>query len=284
MSDLEEEQAFEQLVTLAEGRRMVALTGAGCSTESGIPDYRGPETLRKARNPIPYSAFVSDPAAQTRYWARSAVGWQRFSRFRPNAGHVALARLEASGHLAGIITQNVDRLHQAAGSRRVVELHGALAEVHCLSCSTPESRFALQERIAAMNPGWLDRTAEIAPDGDAELPDETIRTFRAPACTRCGGVLKPAIVFFGENVPRSRVDEALSLLDEAGLLLVAGSSLAVYSGLRFVRRAVEKDIPVAIVNLGPTRGDHLARIHLNARTGTVLSLLVERLEAETQRR
>lgn len=279
MSDTEVEEGIEQLLALVKGRRMVALTGAGCSTESGIPDYRGPETLRKARNPIPYSMFVNDPSAQVRYWARSAIGWQRFSKFRPNAGHYALARLEDAGSLAGIITQNVDRLHHAAGSRRVVELHGALAEVHCLTCYAPESRNALQERIAAMNPGWLDRTAEIAPDGDAELPEEAIQTFRPPFCTRCGGVLKPAIVFFGENVPRSRVEEALALLDEAEVLLVAGSSLTVYSGLRFVRRAVERQVPVAIVNLGPTRADHLAHLRLDARTGAVLPLLAERLTA-----
>ena len=265
---------------MLRGRRVVVLTGAGCSTESGIPDYRGPETRRRARNPIQYRAFVTDPAARTRYWARSAVGWQRVAQARPNAGHYALARMEAAGLVHGLITQNVDGLHYAAGSRRVVELHGALAHVRCLGCGAAELRAGLQRRLLALNPGWTARPpAEIAPDGDAELDPPWEQTFRVPACLRCGGVLKPDVVFFGENVPRPVVDDAWTLLGEGDALLVAGSSLAVYSGYRFVRGAAKEGKPVAIVNLGPTRGDADAALRVDGRTGDVLPALAEALGA-----
>lgn len=270
------------LVALLEGRRVVVLTGAGCSTESGIPDYRGPETRKRARNPIQYNAFIGDAEARTRYWSRSAIGWPRFKQARPNAGHHALARLEAAGAVRGIITQNVDRLHHAAGSHRVVELHGALADVRCLDCGDLSCRDAMQARILALNAGWPvhltgQQAAETAPDGDAELQPGAARSFNVPACLACGGTLKPNVVFFGETVPRQTVEAAWQLFDEADVLLVAGSSLAVYSGYRFVRRATREQMPVAIINLGETRGDAEARLHLNGRFGDIMPRLAATL-------
>ena len=267
---------IRELAALIAGRRVVALTGAGCSTESGIPDYRGPGTARRARNPIQYREFVGSAATRRRYWARSFVGWPRMSAARPNPAHLALAALERAGHLRGIITQNVDRLHRAAGSRRVIELHGALADVRCTGCDRIESRHALQARLAAENPGWTAAfDIEQAPDGDAELAGDAVQRFRVLACITCDGVLKPHVVFFGENVPRPVVDSAWALLDEAEVLLVVGSSLTVFSGFRFVRRAAERDMPVAIINLGQTRGDDLARVRVNAHAGEVLPRLFD---------
>ncbi len=259
---------------LLRGRRVVALTGAGCSTESGIPDYRGPGTRERARNPVQYRAFVDDPRARQRYWARSMLGWPRFAAARPNDGHRAFAALERAGLLRGVITQNVDRLHHAAGSARVVELHGALAEVVCLACGAIEPRDALQRRLALLNPRW-DADVELAPDGDAEL--DAADGFRVADCLACGGVLKPRVVFFGENVPLGTVDRAFALLEEGDALLVAGSSLTVYSGFRFVRRAAERGVPVVVVNLGPTRGDPLAALRVDAPVGEVLPALVTAL-------
>lgn len=261
------------LVELLRGRRVTVLTGAGVSTESGIPDYRGPETRRRARNPMQYRAFLREATARQRYWARSVVGWQRWKAARPNAGHHALVALERAGIVRGVITQNVDRLHHAAGSRRVVELHGSLAEVRCLECGEVEPRAALQERLLTLNPGWADRRAELAPDGDADLFDARVRAFRVAGCESCEGVLKPHVVFFGEGVPRATVDEAFALLEEAEVLLVVGSSLAVFSGLRFVRRAAERGMPIAIVNLGETRGDAQATLRVEARAGELLPAL-----------
>ena len=268
---------FEALVALIRGRRVAVLSGAGISTESGIPDYRGPETRRRARSPIQYQAFVSDPAARARYWARSTIGWPRLAQAQPNAGHRALARLEAADLVGGIITQNVDRLHQAAGSRRVVELHGALAEVGCLDCNARETRTTLQHRLLDLNPNWSTRPAELAPDGDAELAEAAEQAFKVPGCRQCGGVLKPAVVFFGENVPRDRVAAAWQVFAEAEVLLVVGSSLAVYSGYRFVLKAAKVALPIAIINLGPTRGDSVAHVRLAERLGVVLPGLVEAL-------
>jgi NAD-dependent SIR2 family protein deacetylase len=204
------------------------------------------------------------------------VGWERFGRARPGAAHSAIARLEASGVVTGIITQNVDRLHHAAGGHRVIELHGALAEVVCLGCAALEDRDAVQTRMREANAGWLDE-ASLAPDGDADLADEVIATFVPPACLRCGGPLKPRVVFFGDNVPRPVVDEAFGLVDDAGALLVAGTSLAVFSGYRFLRRAVERGIPIAIVNRGPVRGEEHAALKLEASTGAVLEELASLL-------
>jgi NAD-dependent SIR2 family protein deacetylase len=269
---------LEALVGLLRGRRVAVLTGAGCSTESGIPDYRGPGTRARARNPIQHRAFVGDAAMRARYWARSAIGWPRFSKARPNAAHLALAELEARGAIAGLVTQNVDRLHHEAGSHSVVELHGALADVRCLDCGAREGRADLQARLLAANPGFVDRSFEIAPDGDAELPAEAVAGFVVPGCLACGGVLKPDVVFFGDNVPRPRVDASYAMVDEAEVLLVVGSSLTVFSGYRFVLRARERGIPVAIVNLGETRGDPHATIRVDARAGDVLPVLARSLD------
>lgn len=265
------------LIRLMQDSTTVVLSGAGVSTESGIPDYRGPETRRKSRNPIQYRAFVQDAGARRHYWARSAIGWPSFQSARPNAGHAALAQLEQAGLVQGIITQNVDRLHQSAGSERVVELHGALADVRCLNCGTRTDRAALQRRLLQLNPDWHTRSAELAPDGDAEISPEATASFRVPSCRRCGGVLKPDVVFFGENVPKRRVDAAWDLFAEAEVLLVVGSSLTVYSGYRFVLRAKEEQVPVGIVNLGTTRGDACARIQIDGATGTVLPHLADAL-------
>lgn len=259
-----------ELVELLRGRRFVALTGAGCSTESGIPDYRGPETARRARNPIRYQEFLRQPLARARYWARSSVGWERMSAAEPNPAHLALAELERAGLVPGIITQNVDRLHTRAGSRRVIELHGALSEVRCLECGGIEQRSRLQERLLEQNPGWSRRDVELAPDGDAELDAALVEGFRMVACLACGGVLKPNVVFFGENVPRPTVEAAYALLAEADALLVVGSSLTVFSGFRFVRRASAEGVPVAIVNVGGTRGDPYAELRVDMRAGEIL--------------
>jgi NAD-dependent deacetylase sirtuin 4 len=269
--------ALEPLVGLLAGRRVVALTGAGCSTESGIPDYRGAGSPAPARKPIQHDAFIRRPEVRQRYWARATVGWARFSLARPNAAHQALASLEEAGVLAGVITQNVDRLHHQAGSRRVVELHGALADVRCLDCGAGEPRAELQDRLLAVNPGWLDRIASMAPDGDADLPAGEVATFEVVACRTCGGTLKPDVVFFGGNVPEETLAQAWALFDEAAALLVVGSSLAVYSGFRFARRAAERGVPIAVVNLGPTRADDLAQARIEERAGDVLPRLAARL-------
>lgn len=268
---------LDDLIALLRGKRLVALTGAGCSTESGIPDYRGPETLRRARNPIQGREFSRSAEIRQRYWARAVIGWERFSRAEPNPAHRALARLEQGGPLEGLITQNVDGLHHAAGSRRVIELHGRLAEVACLECGATEARAALQERLLAQNPGWLRRAADLAPDGDADLPAEHVAGFHAPPCLRCDGPLKPRVVFFGENVPRPIVDEAFALVDAADALLVVGTSLAVFSGYRFVLRAAQRGIPIAMVNLGSARGEELGALKVDARAGEVLPRLAEAL-------
>jgi NAD-dependent SIR2 family protein deacetylase len=263
----------EELLALARGKRIVALTGAGCSTESGIPDYRGADTPPRTRPPIQHREFVEHADVRRRYWARSLIGWPRFSSARPNAGHAALAALERAGALAGVITQNVDGLHHAAGSEAVVELHGALSRVRCLACHDLTTRDALQARLLAANPTWSAADVRIAPDGDADLPDALVETFAVVACAACGGTLMPDVVFFGGSVPRPTLDAAWSLFDRAELLLVAGSSLAVFSGYRFVRRAAERSIPIAIVNRGPTRGDPLATLRLEAGVGEALSKL-----------
>jgi NAD-dependent SIR2 family protein deacetylase len=266
-----------ELANLLRGRRVLALTGAGCSTESGIPDYRGPETRKRARNPIQHRAFVTSPETRQRYWARSALGWPRFCEARPNAGHLALAELERMGAVHALLTQNVDRLHHQAGSQNVVELHGALFEVRCLGCGAVSPRAELQARLLAENPGLLAARAELAPDGDADLSDEAVRGVRVPDCLGCGGVLKPDVVFFGDSVPREKVDHAYALLDASEALLVAGTSLAVFSGYRFVLRAAERGIPVALVNLGESRADAYAAVRVEASTGEVLPELVRAL-------
>lgn len=256
---------MRELAHMLEGRRVTVLTGAGCSTASGIPDYRGPGTARRARNPIQYRQFVGDPAWRSRYWARSTVGWPRVRDARPNDAHLALAQQGWP-----VITQNVDRLHTKAGSTQVIELHGALAEVVCLGCGAVGCRQQLQEQLLAHNPHLRGRTAELAPDGDAELVEPAL----VPGCRACGGVLKPHVVFFGENVPRPRVEQALDWVRSSEVLLVVGSSLTVFSGYRFVKRAHEWGIPVVILNRGETRGDRLAALKVDDDAGAALSDLV----------
>lgn len=268
---------IDALVSLLAGRRLCVLTGAGCSTESGIPDYRGPETRRRARNPLKYRQFISQPEARRRYWARAVIGWERFAEKEPNPAHIALARLEREGRIDGLITQNVDRLHQRAGSRNVVELHGALEEVRCLDCDAVEPRSAAQSRFLTLNPGWTSQRAELAPDGDADLARAAEARFKMTGCQACGGDLKPHVVFFGESVPPPRVEQAYAMVDAADALLVVGSSLAVFSGYRFVKRATQRAIPVALINLGESRADDEATLRVEARAGEVLPRLVDRL-------
>jgi NAD-dependent SIR2 family protein deacetylase len=242
------------------GRRVVVLTGAGLSTDSGIPDYRGPDS--PPRKPITYREFLSGDDARRRYWARSYVGWRHLRDAAPNGGHRALADLEHRGVVSAVITQNVDGLHGDAGSRTVVELHGRIRDVVCLSCGALCRRDELQRQLTELNPDYAAHTdVEIAPDGDAVIA--ALEPFAVAPCRCCGGVLKPDVVFFGENVPRDRVERCYAYVDEADALLVAGSSLAVLSGLRFVRRAHERRIPVVIVNRGETRGDGLSTVKVH---------------------
>ncbi|WP_277371443.1 NAD-dependent protein deacetylase [Rhodococcus rhodochrous] len=272
----------DDLPALLHGRRIAVLTGAGLSTDSGIPDYRGPDS--PPRNPMTYQQFVGDAEFRQRYWARNHIGWKHMDAARPNAGHRALAALERAGSVVGVITQNVDLLHTKAGSRRVVDLHGTYAQVRCLSCEHRISRFTLHERLCAANPGFDDRMRattglEVAPDADAVVTDT--EDFVVVDCERCGGMLKPDIVYFGETVPRPRVDLAFSVVDGADALLVAGSSLTVQSGLRFVRRAAQRNIPVVVINRGPTRGDALATLKLEAGTSETLAFLADAVTAPT---
>jgi NAD-dependent SIR2 family protein deacetylase len=269
-----------RLADILRGRRATVLSGAGISTESGIPDYRGPTGSLRTRRPIQYREFISSAEARQRYWARSTIGWPRMKEVGPNTGHHAVARLQRAGVVGDIITQNVDGLHQAAGARDVVELHGSLAEVVCLDCGRIESRDNLQERMLEANPGWLTITAEIAPDGDAEIPRNLTGSFHVPACLHCGGVLKPHLVFFGENVPRQRVDAAAAAVDAGELLWVVGSSLTVWSGFRFAKRAAEAGTPIVITNMGETRGDSLATLRIDAPLGRLLSRVAEELAAD----
>jgi NAD+-dependent protein deacetylase sirtuin 4 len=263
----------DALVELLKGKTVCVLTGAGISTESGIPDYRGPTAPPRKRPPIQHRDFLEQPETRARYWARSMLGWPRFRDFSPNAAHLALAKWEG---VTGLITQNVDRLHQKAGHGAVIELHGALAEVRCLACPARIDRDELQRTLEALNPQALTWSYTLFADGDADLPDEVVAEFVVPPCV-CGGVLKPDVVFFGDSVPRPRVEAAFSRLDEAEVLLVVGSSLTVFSGYRFVLRAKERGQPIAVLNLGPTRADADASVKLEARAGELLPALVSRL-------
>ena len=277
ISTSEDNASIEALAAELRGRRVVALTGAGVSTESGIPDYRSPEALARVRRPLHGPEFIRSGALRRRYWARSMVGWERFRLAQPGLAHMAIAQLEARGTVVGVITQNVDRLHSAAGSQRVTELHGALAEVICLECERIEDRDTLQLRMRASNPDWLDGPSPMAPDGDADLPDEMVEHFQVPDCVACRGVLKPRVVFFGHNVARPVVEQAFARVDEADVLLVAGTSLAVFSGYRFLVRAAERKIPIAIVNRGPVRGEERAALKIEASTGETLAALASAL-------
>lgn len=266
--------AVSQLRMLVAAGDVVVLSGAGLSTESGIPDYRGPSGALRRHAPMTYRAFVSDAVARHRYWARSYLGWPQIEGARPNDGHRAVAALQAVGALSGVITQNVDGLHQAAGTRDVVELHGGLDRTVCLGCGDRASRRDLDDRLRAANPGFRVDVDKVNPDGDVELSDAELVGFRMIGCLRCGGgPLKPDVVFFGESVPRDRVAHCFELVDAAGAVLVLGSSLTVLSGFRFVRHAAQRGIPVAIVNQGPTRGDAFASVRVDAPLGVVLPAL-----------
>ncbi len=267
-----------ELIALLAGRRVAVLTGAGVSTDSGIPDYRGPDS--PPGNPMTIRQFTSDPVFRQRYWARNHVGWRHMDETQPNAGHRAVAALQRNGVVNGVITQNVDLLHTKAGSRDVINLHGTYARVICLSCGQSRSRAALAKELDALNPGFTERVEAIgglavAPDADAVVADTA--SFRYLDCASCGGMLKPDIVYFGESVPKDVVQRAFSRVEDAEALLVAGSSLTVFSGYRFVRRAAALGIPVAIVNRGPTRGDDLATVKVEGGCSELLTLLAEEL-------
>jgi NAD-dependent SIR2 family protein deacetylase len=271
-------EPLDALADLVADGQVLVLSGAGLSTDSGIPDYRGPSGALRRHTPMTYQTFLRDPLGRHRYWARSYVGWRQIDAARPNAGHVAVADLQVAGLLSGVITQNVDGLHQAAGARDVVELHGGLDRTVCLGCGDVAGRAELDERLRAANPGFGPRAGEVNPDGDAELSDAELDGFVMVECLACGGgPLKPDVVFFGETVPRPRVDACFALLETSRALLVVGSSLTVMSGYRFVLRAAKLGIPVAVVNLGPTRGDAKTDVRVDAPLGTVLPDLVRRL-------
>lgn len=256
---------------------VLVLSGAGMSTESGIPDYRGKGGSLSRHTPMTYQEFVADPQARRRYWARSHLGWRVFGRARPNAGHRAVAAFARHGLIPGLITQNVDGLHQAAGSEDVIELHGSLDRVICLTCGTLGTRHELARRLTEANAGFAPQAGGINPDGDADLTDEQVGDFRVLPCTVCGGVLKPDVVFFGESVPPRRVEQCREAVREADSLLVLGSSLTVMSGLRFVRQAAGAGKPVLIVNRDPTRGDRQALARVALPLGQVLTDVAARL-------
>ncbi|MCH9666827.1 MAG: NAD-dependent protein deacetylase [Actinomycetia bacterium] len=269
-----------ELIALLRGGRLAVLTGAGISTDSGIPDYRGPDS--PPSNPMTIRQFTSERAFRQRYWARNELGWRHMDQRTPNAGHRALAMLENAGVVTGLITQNVDLLHTKAGSKAVVNLHGTFVQVVCLDCGHTMSRTALAGLLEAANPGFLERAASVgsiavAPDADAAVADTA--DFRIVDCPACGGMLKPDIVYFGESVPKCRVEKAYAMVDDADALLVAGSSLTVYSGYRFVRHAAARGMPIAIVNRGPTRGDDLATVKVDNGCSPILALLADELPA-----
>ena len=267
--------SFWLLRELVSRGNVTVLTGAGLSTESGIPDYRGPSgQARRTGQPMTYQEFTGSAAARQRYWARSHLGWRHVTGAPPNDGHRAVAALERAGLVRGVITQNVDGLHQAAGSVSVTELHGSLHRVVCLSCWSRSGRDELDARLRAANPAWT-AAVRFLPDGDVAL-DET-GGFTVADCLACGGLLKPDVVFFGENVPRQRVEECFALVSASSALVVLGSSLTVMSGLRYVRRASSLGIPVLIVNQGATRGDELAVARLDAPLGATLAGLTREL-------
>ncbi len=268
---------LEQLVELLGGGRVLVLTGAGVSTASGIPDYRDAEGAWKHRQPMQIREFFGSEAARRRYFARSLVGFARLGDARPNAAHRALAALEGAGLVTALVTQNVDGLHQAAGSRNVVDLHGRIDRVICVGCRRVTPRAELQRQLAEQNPSFVARAATTTPDGDAELGDVDYGAFRLIDCAACAGVLKPDVVFFGEGVPAERVQSAMTALEEARALVVVGSSLMVFSGYRFARAAARRSIPLVLVNQGRTRADELATLKITAEAGAVLTAAVRAL-------
>lgn len=264
---------------LSRHESLAVVSGAGVSTASGIPDYRDRNGDWKHAQPIQYQDFVANMGSRKRYWARSYVGWQRFSKARPNAAHYALADLEATGKVDTLITQNVDRLHSAAGSRHVIDLHGDLSLVRCLGCNAISDRWDYQQKLKDANPGWHSRVFRYRADGDAELADNNHHQFHVPDCRTCGGTVKPDVVMFGETVPKERVDSATMAIDRADALLVVGSSLMLFSGFRFARRASEQQKPIAVINQGRTRADDFATLKVEADCGNVLSAAIDSLAA-----
>jgi NAD-dependent SIR2 family protein deacetylase len=250
------------------------LTGAGCSTGSGIPDYRDADGQWKRAQPMTYQAFMSEEEARRRYWARSFIGWPRFEAARPNGSHRALARLEGLGKCKRMLTQNVDRLHQAAGSANVIDLHGRLDQVRCMNCDQRYPRGEFQADLVRLNPNWQAINGAPAPDGDADLDGADFSTFAILPCARCAGILKPDVVFFGESVPRDRVQDAMACLEASDAMLVVGSSLMVYSGFRFVDFAAQAGKPIAAINLGRTRADPVLTLKIEAECQAALSFLL----------
>ena len=255
--------------------RLFVLSGAGCSTGSGIPDYRDSQGAWKRTPPITLQVFLAQPLQRARYWARSMIGWRRFGSSAPNAGHYALARLEQRGLVEGLLTQNVDGLHQRSGSENVIDLHGRLDTIRCMACEARTPREDFQQRLVEANPPWAMLDAAIAPDGDADLQQADFGDFVIPACERCGGMLKPDVVFFGENVPRQRVDDAMAWLAGSDAMLVVGSSLMVYSGYRFAVAAKRLGKPIAAINRGVTRADDLLDVKVDADCATALHSLLD---------
>ena len=258
-------------------RRFAVLTGAGVSTDSGIPDYRGPKTKHIARNPVKHDEFVNSEEARQRYWSRASRGYANVGKAFPNHTHQLLAALEKRGNVHGIITQNVDGLHQAGGSKQVIELHGSLHRVRCLACAKTYPRDTIQAQINTENPGWIRTAKEIAPDGDAEVAIREQAAFQTPLCSSCRGDLMPDVVFFGGSVPKPRSQTAFDLVTESDGLLVLGSSLTVFSGYRFVRHADRLSLPIGIVTLGETRGDKHAHVKVNAPLTEVMPVLAKAL-------
>jgi NAD-dependent SIR2 family protein deacetylase len=267
-----ESKSIEQLRQwLSTHDRIFVLTGAGISTASGIPDYRGPDGLWKRSAPITYQAFMRDPAMRARYWMRSFIGWPAVAHAQPNRAHEALMELESQGRITMLVTQNVDGLHARAGHRDVIDLHGRIDQVVCLDCESRVDRLDVQRRLRDANPDWTNLTATSAPDGDADFEHASAADFRSPQCIDCGGLLKPDVVFFGENVPRARVADAQAALRKADAMLVVGSSLMVYSGYRFARGARDAGMPLAILTRGITRADDLATLKLDSDCVPVLA-------------
>lgn len=269
---------IRSLLRFIEDRsRLLVLTGAGCSTDSGIPDYRGVNGSLKKHTPVQYGEFIRSEAVRRRYWARSYRGWPSFSGARPNDTHYSLAALEQRGRVHHLITQNVDNLHEAAGSQKLVLLHGRNDRVVCLLCHRTLTREEVQSQLATLNPDAGSAFVALTPDGDADIDPSLIDRFVVPSCSDCGGLLKPDVVFFGESVPRDRVEFSMRMVDECDGMLVVGSSLTVWSGYRFVLRAAEQAKPVTILNLGPTRADDLASLKIETRCSEALSEIVSGL-------
>jgi NAD-dependent SIR2 family protein deacetylase len=273
------DRAQELAYFLARHPNTLVLTGAGLSTASGIPDYRDREGVRRGRLPIQGPEFRRSPAVQRRYWARSMIGWPVLAQARPNAGHAALAALEAGGHIGALLTQNVDGLHQRAGSQAVLELHGNIHAVLCLDCGTRVTRASVQDRLLEANPQVANAAAQPLPDGDAQVEPEFLDDFNLPVCGQCGGILMPDVVFFGDNVPAARTARALAQMEAADALLVVGSSLMVFSGFRFCRLAAEAGKPIAAVNLGRTRADHMISLKIEASAERLLPPVARLLPA-----